>query len=38
MGVYIIDSRDNSIKVKIKATASLLLLISRCDFLTTINK
>ena len=38
MGVYIIDSRDSSIKVKVEARASLLLLISRCDFLTTINK
>ena len=38
MGVYIIDSRDSSIKVKVKARASLLLLISRYNFLTTINK
>ena len=38
IGVCIIGSRGSSIKVKVKARASLLLLISRYNFLTTINK
>ena len=38
MGVCIIGSRGSSIKVEVEARASLLLLISGCDFLTTIDK
>ena len=38
IGVYIIGSRGSNIKVKVEARASLLLLISRYNFITIINK